>query len=645
MNKYNFYTEEEDLSTRSLNVIKTLGGISSMLQHFKNHGTFTNLPFSGKYTNMELTSFCNFLINHESEIIIRNKESELKKDFSLDNPDISRLEKVIEEYEVLKESVSVRAKNVLTQLENDIHYELNTNAKINFIKTFFIEDYNFKKIRKIGFKTNQELNGLKEKLLSSYLELSEIKQKSERSDDYIPRSEDEIKLSGIKYKVFKFFSFSISRNEIEKLFKQNKYCFDKLLTVYLLNLKLNNLTRKVFELYYFDEGFSDLSLIAKKINCSKERIRQIVFNLKSKVLPKTVTFILNNFNEIPSDLPTHSEKDILQLEEFSSFTIDSINYSPNQLFSCSIYSILLEKEFKHINEVISSSSNDINSFVKCEECFFISKQFIESTHFEKFILWIDMEIYHFESIEFNYTMSVLIERFFKENEIDVSKKILNELNLIIEKVKRTDWSDIKFKVSKNKKRINDDLIIGTAFDFIKTSNSSRKTAQILENLHSNFLDVPKYKLLKLLNGNKSRFKQLGNGIWALRDSEDSKNIEGTLVDIVYTKLNSSVTPLHISELLDYINEFHKISENSLRTNLRAKQKGVFEFFNCSYVGLKSKKYEPQWYKLPVLNPRHIYNSKINSKIFKNVELLADYLFYKYGYPRKHIIYLKSKKKK
>ena len=513
-----YYSNESRLSVRSRNIMMRLGGVDAMLIYFKKHGSFENVPQAGVHTNVQLSSFCNYLINNN--LIQKERyfpEEQIKPSYEF----ISKLKyaALINRYLVLKINLSVRAKNVLNQLELDHKYNSSDELSAKYIKTILLEEYSYSSIRNIGEKTKNEFEVLKSEILKIL--------------DSLPLDDEALILIDLKTKILRLLDNKIDIDEVEDIIEYNQYSFKKLISIYLLNLDLRRRQREVLLHQFFREEHTGVSDIAKEVSCTNERIRQIVEGFEKIIIPEAISSMLNYLKDIPSELVLFGDMNIVICNNLPSVIYKKTKYSPNNYFTVYVYSIILKKNFLSLNEAVFNSNKTRKSFLSITETIFISKIFIKNSYFFDFIDWIDNEIYSFETIEFEYELEVLVERFYKESDIIISKEILNELIQIIGKIKKTNWSDINELITRNRTRRNYEDAINLSYDFIKLYEKPQKTASIITHLQSHLIDLPTYKILTLLNNNKSKFKQLGNGYWSLRELESSENVEGSLRNIIF----------------------------------------------------------------------------------------------------------------
>ena len=294
----------------------------------------------------------------------------------------------------------------------------------------------------------------------------------------------------MKTKILRLLDNKIDIDEVEDIIEYNQYSFKKLISIYLLNLDLRRRQREVLLHQFFREEHTGVSDIAKEVSCTNERIRQIVEGFEKIIIPEAISSMLNYLKDIPSELVLFGDMNIVICNNLPSVIYKKTKYSPNNYFTVYVYSIILKKNFLSLNEAVFNSNKTRKSFLSITETIFISKIFIKNSYFFDFIDWIDNEIYSFETIEFEYELEVLVERFYKESDIIISKEILNELIQIIGKIKKTNWSDINKLITRNRTRRNYEDAINLSYDFIKLYEKPQKTASIITHLQSHLIDLP-----------------------------------------------------------------------------------------------------------------------------------------------------------
>jgi hypothetical protein len=618
-----FYCQDyDDLATRSKNVVNIIGGIEETVLHYKKYGNFINIQNVGNRTNLELSSFCEYLLKYNEE-----NESTTAKEIGYNNV-LCNIDECIDCYQAQLSFVSTRVLNYLKYIESKFKFNTSILNKEVFVKKYFINEYSFINESRLGSKSAQEL----------YIIAKKIRNIAKYDDKY---KDDHDKLDTL---IFRKLSYKISKTLIEDAVDLNLGCFDfpLILAIYLNQTHFTKLTKQVLYLNYFTRIPLNLNEIANQLECSKVRVRQLIKKTEQEIIPNSITFLSSALKDIPQSVNISSGSEIIELtpQFFKYVTFDNKNIYENNKYFLLIYSILLRESYCHIDMVIFNSEIEKNSFVTSEYCFFISNKFLENVKFPEFINWIDIEIYNFELNNFVYDMTTLITRFYDEKEIIIEYQAIMTLQRIVEHSLRTDWSDIQGTIDKNKRKQEKESILELIYGFIKESNWPQKTEIILDFLKENYLELSRSYLLHLLGKNSFRFKRAGNGYWGISEFDNFNS--GSLRSIIIDKLNKSSNPIHISEILEYVNTFHKTTARSIITNLKCDENNTFHFFNCSFIGLSKIKYDQYWNGIPKLNVRHLTNSFMSNHNFTK-EQEIEYLSRKFGYPSIHLHYLFDKR--
>lgn len=621
-----YYSHGSRLSTRSINIIGRMGGIEAMISHYKQYGKFSNIQNAGASTDIELCLFSEFLIRNffNSDFTVKEKPEEYKPtaDRAVDDETCMTLN---ERYQFQKAFLSVRAKNVMDNLEINYQYSLSDECKIMFIRKVFVEEFNFMTLRNIGEKTLKELNQLAHELNALM--------------NNLPASDTELLRKRLEYKIRGFLGTALNDFNVEDLIVEEGYSILKLIPISILNIKTTNAQKEILIQLFFNNEV-DFKEISEKVNCSTERVRQVLISFKKTKLPQLVSAIQSEFEGLPSDFPAEDfDIDFIACEKLPSVRYESKIYYPNSRLSQYVYAAVLEDKYLDFQELIWGETKERKSFVSIEEIIFASKEFAEQANIPAFIDWIDEQIYQFEIAEFEYDLKVLVGRFFSENNIIISHENLKNLTSIIQKIKKTDWSDIYNKIVKSRKKRKKGEIVRAIQEYIESSTEPLKTGSILEHLNSLEMEIDKEDLLVLLNKNKFLFKPIGTGQWSIKNSNNPDDIQGSLRDIVVKRLLESNDPIHISELVSFISQYRVVSLRSLLTNLKAVEYDLFRFLNCGFIGLFEKEYDDKWYKMPKVNPRHLMHNKWKGDQLKSIDEISNHLSEKYGYPVIHISYL------
>lgn len=618
-----FYTSENDLSTRSLNVIDKLGGVEQMLQHYKTFNSFQNIEKSGALVNKELSSYCQYLLHKEKQLKPEDLELIPNEEFEL----------IIHVYINESKFLNNRTKNVLAKIEHLDRFNESFENKIKFIKKYFLEKFNFKEIGGVGSKGIRDLEDFREVVLN-YKSLYE---NTKHKEQVIPNT--------ILDNLYQFFEMKYPKNELASLVDEDSYNFHRVLII-LFSFSFNKTQSKIYWQYYFVQGPISFTQIAKNMVCSKELVRSYIKNFESKILNELCSSIKFKLGVNYYDIPRVDSSTFIGLSNFESFNFYGKIYTPNLEFTSLVYQCLLGEDYISFNQLIEETVVLNKSFELKEQNLFIAKTFIKNYHINELLNFLNEEIYNFEITEFEYDLEMLISRFYIENKIEIRKTIIISIHEeLIQKVKKDDWDLSSTVIKKQKKQEYYNKVINLTFDFLKMCDSAQKTKSLVENLAQNQIIIDKIELLRFLNGQTSTFMRFGNGLWGLTEWQVELNLKGSIREIVEDILEVKDIPVHISELLETINKVRPITRHSLDTNLRADEHNAFKFFNCAYIGLNKKNYDDYWYQIPKFSSLHIIKGSIRKQNFKTLFDEIDFISKKFGYPKQHLEFIFSEKLK
>lgn len=608
-----------ELSERAKNIVVKLGGAENILNHYILHGHFLNIHNSGKRTDLELKAFCEKLLKQDINVIHKRENIVTE----LTNVDLDNCLLI---YELLKLNLSTRTLNAVRVLEKKDYYQRDHQFKILFIKKYFINSFNYSEIKNLGSKSIAELKMIK---------INIINYKNN------PISTKEVQAAIITLRLNSEYKTTFTNKTLLELFNVHGYSFQTLFSLVLFeNKSLGALGQAFVKIKYFSPKTNN-NEIAKILNCSKERLRQLENKIIQKYIPNIIHYTLNIIQNEPIDLPKLELQNIIILNNFISFNLDSITYTPNTLLSRTVYSIYYADKYTPIDKFIYSTFKTFE--VPCE-IIMLSLEFIQKSDFKNLLNWLDTQIYYFETIAYEYMLESLITRFYFENEKVLHNSILGDLMKVLNIIKKKSIEINLVKYKKSIKKEANELLTNTIYEYLNRINKSQTTKEILSFLHSKDITIDKTLLLKLLHSKRGTFAYSGMGNWRIRESVESEDyLRGTFRDIIKNLLLKRTEPIHISEIYEHINTFKKVSITSIISNLRAETEGTFRHFNCSYIGLSDKKYDDYWYKIPTfkayhLNKRFYPNSHVNDlEIIKHLSKI-------FGYPEQHLAFILSARK-
>jgi hypothetical protein len=256
----------EYFTERGLNVCKNheLLTLKQILNHYKEYGTFQNIRNCGKKTNDELIEICEKYI----DTISVNENTEQTESLLGIINSLTPFQKATlnRHFEYLVSNLNVRSYNGLVSIQESL------NPKDIFEK-IFSEKFNFKNIRNIGNKSVEELEKLKLELIR-FLNILQTIQKDQLSKEYT-----KLIVKTTFNNLPKHFE-----DQFESIFDENGKI--KLFTLLKILINSGQLfsenQQKAFELSFINYNTENTTIdsIAKDLNITRERVRQIKFKLE-----------------------------------------------------------------------------------------------------------------------------------------------------------------------------------------------------------------------------------------------------------------------------------------------------------------------------------------------------------------------------
>lgn len=622
------YTNENDLSTRSLNIIEDLGGIPDLLAHYKKYGSFLNIRKSGVFTNNELTLFCEYLCDHGlTTSSVGDHSSDLIEFPS--NIDVDLLSSL---YLNQKDLLTTRTRNVLDSLEIKYDYSMGQEQKTLFFKKHFLADFDFKQLGNVGTNSAKELTEFSESLRTYILGTTSA-------------SKDLHKSLTVK-QLDKLFDHHYNPELIEPIVSGDQYHFQKTLCILLNTIPLTNKKRQILKYLLFDSNSYSAKELSKLIGCSYELVRVHADFLNDNFIPAKINLIRSSISSSPYDLPNYEGKLYIEIPNIDHFEFDGHLMTPNSTLSKLAFRLIFKDKLILVDDILKELLIEINSFDVTQANIFISPEFIKKSHLSQLLQFLDTEIYNFEIVSFEYDLKILIIRFYRENNFTVlSREETDILHKIILSIKKKEFLIEKMDLKRIAKKERTNHILKIAEELLKEANAPLKTQVLLNTINDKGIAIDVHQLLHKLGKHKNTFVRLGNSLWGLKERDQIEELRGSLREIVEDILLKRENPIHISELIAIIEKMRPISLLSLNTNLRASESKMFKFFNCSFIGLSSKKYEQFWYDIPRFSPAYLRKEQILLGKRANDINLVERMHSRYGYPKMHVEYVLSNRAK
>ncbi len=615
--KYTF-SEHDDLSTRALNVIESLGGNETAFEYFCLHGHFLGIPKIGTKTNEELIAYFEF----KSESLVKNSPIKINEKL------LGAISIVFSEYQKLKSRLTERTKFVLSSIESAYDILNNDENKARFIQDFTENKIDFKNVKSIGVIANRKIKETAVSL-AEYINNLDI------------TSYEETSAISLKKTIAKLFKTK-NVNGIEVFINENEaYFLNRIAAVMAMSNFSTDVRSCVLQHLMFSAVNKSLTEIAQECNCTRENVRIYNKALLKKIIPNIVKTIINRLHDYQlADYPNLTGNILLYTVETSvSFEYNHKFYDLNSLFLKAISKNVFKKTYFNFDELLQTQAKKSKIFVAPNNIWLLHKDFVEKNKFAQLLLFLEEEIYNFETVGFEYDLNTLIRRFYKEQNIIIENEQLHQLSDLIAEAKQ---KQVHLDVKKIKQQEKTALIMAiheAVIILMENQEKAIKTPELLTTLSANFPGLELNALLKLLN-RSPEFRKVGADTWILSAKLNDISLTGNITDIVQKLLEVNVEPLHVSDFLNRLSKLREINERSLITNLKTSKK--FQFFNCGYIGLNSKKYNLYWSSLPRINGRAFTSPSIKRIQLKyNGDLIKGFRE-EYGYPEKATLHLLSK---
>ncbi len=684
---------ESELSTRSLNIIKELGGRDELLNYFKIHGTFFGLRKVGKATEVELVNLCKYIISqnpnyedlsNDAEKV--NSESMIKSNFyfSLDTQVLPVFER---QYVFQKSMLSISSIKFLDNLERSIGFGAPEKKKYYFEK-YFLNNFDFATILKSENKRYKQIMQLRRNLINQFnlaiyssdrfdafnilptdIAVQEVFNIASEAlpvdialevvdfdpDIYMPNGKDIASLS-LKYQVeslseenklrvlltvvSKLFKQEFDKNSCPDLFLDSTIKVEVLFYLLINETKMKQAKQSVVKICYFSNSEFTYREIADQINCTAELVRLHINWFEKSFLPSLVNKVKRSIVIRFLDLFDFDKYWIMWVDSVDCFAHYEDQIVVNLSFKKLLYKNLYNEYALDLVESLNNTKFKFRALDFSSLIIFVNRNYYEEYSLLELIKFLDTEVFNFVIADFDFNMEVLIARFYQERDLNgLSKDEIVVFSNHLSRVIKADSIRSSSLKRTFEKREFKEKIKQLIEDFLLNSNFPLKTNDILDYLRENHIDIGKGELLRLLGMYRSVFVRCGTGLWGIKSRHTSNGLSGSLREIVEDLLLKSEHPLHISELCDEIQLIRPISVHSLFTNLRSVDYDCFVFFNCSYIGLGSKKYSEYWYNLPAVNGRHFTLIAHKMDAQENVDRFVKHMNEKHGYPELHIRYL------
>lgn len=619
----------EDISVRSFNICNDndLIDLSTILKYYRENKTFYNLRNCGRKSNEELTALC-LKYNHSdsnNSSIDENVKSEQQLVTTIANFTRTQREVVNNFIEINSNNLSNRSKNALT-------FFLNGNLKIRNISERILanEGFDFRDIKNVGTRTVIELKSFINSITGFIEKVSEV--------------ESENELVALKNRFFIEKTFLISSIPIEILESQSIFSLvDFLISENAIFEKNENIIfLKAFKIF---NGQPELTLddIAKQINISRERIRQIRKNVLEKLLSK-LQFTRNIEDDLYQKYGIDQNQPLINIDYDLNKKINRDNKTnfSTEFNTFLIYTYISDKfnVVGEIEDVLLPKSFNSRDRHNWNNFYLVKNHLIDQFDFNKFADDIDKRINERNDKAYSFHFKSYLNNFIKIDNnalativFPVAERIINEeFDLII------DLDDnIVFKKN-TVKQVRD-----YAVDALEKLGVPSKIEEIFKLIADDDKEITKSQ--EALRGSLQRTTEIiyfgRSSTYGLKKWEvEKEGIKGgTIKDIIFEYLQAKIEPIHILELVDEVHKYReKTNAKNIITNLKLDPQKQFIIFHQSFIGLSGKAYNSNLTSLPKFLGKNITKYITQHNFAKRITI-EDYFSIKLKISKKNINYI------
>ncbi|GGH72698.1 hypothetical protein HNQ91_003495 [Filimonas zeae] len=625
--------DKEKMTVRAVNICLDLGldSLHKILKFYQEGGEFTKTRKCGIRTENELINICHKHLNYSTnenisaELVTKDSRIEIIAGF---NP--FKKASLNRHVGYLFSKLSVRARNGI------INFFDGNLIISDLIQSIFSPVFNFNHIRNIGEKSTGELIRFRDHV-SDFITTLQTLDNSQLSKEYT--------------KLVVKTSFENIPSEIDTAIESvfdsdNKILLFKLIDLLIkLGLLLKNNEKEIFYHLYTNRKQRSLEDVAKELNITKERARQIKVSFE-ELMTSYFDFILNIRVE---DLFSYKIDSELKFILLNKEDFDRVNETEQVDFTIYFYSFIFSLLFErtHIlfgDKDVLSTKNKLSNEKRLQCPLLISKETFESFDFLNFVNSVN-ELKNGRLTEdcclyFLGYISQFVKGIAEVNLQDLSviceSILFNEFNLAVD-------TDGYLILESNRKKTPSHYIV----EILEDLNQMTKVEVITNEINAKYpyLQFSEQSIRSSLQKEKSLFIYIGrSSTYGLKKWENEREDlrGGTIRDLVENYLQGEDEPKHISEIAEFVCKYRDTSEYNVKSNLDLEGNIRFKFFPGEFVGLKNKEYQDvEKYKR--VAGSHFRNSVLKNMDGLDIERVVDFFVQKFNYHPKSVKALFEKK--
>lgn len=593
---------------------------------------FSSMRNSGRKTVEEIVDLTSTLKDFYQQLKCGKTKTKDENDTWVEYPTPSREAKskptainlqTVTEYQILKLKCTRRTIHVLLGFELAEGFNTSEEAKISFIRRFFFSEFNYRSIQNCGIKTASELKNIRQALWQIPVPGSE--------------SEPDGYLTQLRKDHLNSLTQTFKSKDLDALRVNGSFSLQRLFCILMTDLKLSSKSMAVLRYYWFVTELLTREKIAEKAGCTPPMALSVIKRITQNIAPEVVQ-TLRSFSEhlVIEGASNDTPEAFLEVDSIDRFLFHRKEIVPNTRLETFLLAEYLKDEFSLLHNILPLLIKKSRVFDLGRRYYLLKKEIVQKTRFDELLPFLEEEMYALESVRSPYNLRDLIGRFYGEKQIPIDNLSIELLHTIVTKIKR-DYIPPNFvKIGELDRRHRITTIRNRIKDFLKRTNQAQKTKEILAELMNQGIETGIYELKNLLNTWKETFAKVGQGAWILTDWISTNGYKGSVREIVEKLLSETDRPLHISEIGAYFRTFRLISDHSLVKNLRVSENIHFRFFNCTFIGLKSKDYSAEWSDIPAFIGAKLRIVNLDKSLSEKEKISA---LEKFGYPRIHCEYV------
>lgn len=594
----------EYISVRAFNVCKgnDLKDLTAILKYYHEFNTFSKLRHCGRKSDQELINLCLKYIDHDDyqSIELSNQEKQLTDVINA----FTRIQR-----EVINSFIEINTSNLSNRSKNAIVSFLNGNLKIRNISEKILANkrFNFQDIKNVGRKSITELKSYFESILDFVFKVREL--------------DDEMELIALRNRFFIEKTFSIFSIPDKILKSQSVFEIVNFLICegVIFEKNENIIFQRALKIYNNQHELA-IDEIAREINLSRERIRQIKNNVIENLYIK-LQFVKNIEDDLYQKYGIDQNQHLIRIDNDINKKINEVNDTNFTIeFNSFIVYSFISNQFELvgiIEDVIQPKSYITKGRHKWDNFYLVSKKLASKFDFNSFVDDVDRRINARNEITYGFHFKSYLTNFIRYED----SSLLSELSTVAEKIINQEFELII--------DLNDDIVFRRntikpvtecAIEVLEELGVPSNIEDIYKHIELNYPEITKNQ--NALRGSLQRTPEIiyfgRSSTYGLKKWETEKEgiKGGTIKDIVLEYLEDKNDPIHILELEKEVHKYRKeTNAKSIMANLKLDSHNQFIIFNQSFVGLSSRSYDSKLTNLPKFLGKTItYFVKQNGRI-------------------------------